>query len=215
MYLQDHYRILGIEPSATLDEIKKAYRKLALKYHPDKTSHDPYATVQFTAIKEAYEVLTHPAKKQLYLQQRWYNRVAGRKKTAQPLTPFSLLKQIIELEKFVSRLDIHRMEKKGLDEYFNNILSTENIQVLNSFDEPQIKNEIVMYALRIARLLSFKQFNTVSSRLILLTRNQEILDKMDKLLVRKKKAESWEKYKPLVLLSGVIIFCLLIYYLTG
>ena len=215
MYLQDHYRILGIEPSATLEEIKKAYRQLALKYHPDKTSHDPYATVQFTAIKEAYEVLTHPGKKQRYLQQRWYNQVAGKKKSAEPLTPFSALKQMMELERFVSRLDIHRMDKKGLDEYINYLLSNENIQQINSFDEPNINKEIAGYAVRIGRLLSYKQLTTLSVKLNLLVKDKEILDKMNKLLVRRKRGERWEKYKPLVLLLGVIIFCLLIYYLTS
>ena len=63
MHLKDYYKILEVETSADLLEIKKAYRKLALQYHPDKNHNDPYATAQFSAIKEAYEVLTNPAKK--------------------------------------------------------------------------------------------------------------------------------------------------------
>jgi molecular chaperone DnaJ len=74
MNFRDHYAILGILPSASQEEIKKAYRLLALQYHPDKTGGDPYAAVQFEAIKEAYEVLTNPRKKELYLQQRWYGK---------------------------------------------------------------------------------------------------------------------------------------------
>ncbi|MBK9569291.1 MAG: J domain-containing protein [Chitinophagaceae bacterium] len=65
MHLKDYYGLLDIETSATLQEIKKAYRKLALRYHPDKNQNDPYATAQFAAIKEAYEVLTHPQKKRI------------------------------------------------------------------------------------------------------------------------------------------------------
>ena len=53
---------------------------------------------------------------------------------------------MMELERFVSRLDIHRMDKKGLDEYLNYLLSNENIQQINSFDEPNINKEIAGYA---------------------------------------------------------------------
>ena len=67
MHLKDYYNILSIEPSATLSEIKKAYRKLAHQSHPDKNQNDPYASALFAEIKEAYEVLTNPTKKEYYL----------------------------------------------------------------------------------------------------------------------------------------------------
>ena len=51
MYLKDHYKILELELSATLPEIKKAYRRLALQYHPDKTQDDPYAAAHFIDVK--------------------------------------------------------------------------------------------------------------------------------------------------------------------
>ena len=63
MLLKDYYTILELEPSATLPEIKKAYRRLALQYHPDINPNDSYAAAQFVEIKEAYETLTIPAKK--------------------------------------------------------------------------------------------------------------------------------------------------------
>ena len=79
MQLKDYYKILEMEPSATLTEIKKAYRRLAQQYHPDKNSSDEYALTYFAEIKEAYEVLTNPAKKDYYLQQRWYQQSLGKK----------------------------------------------------------------------------------------------------------------------------------------
>lgn len=54
---KDYYQILGVSRSATADEIKKAYRKMALKYHPDKNS-DPGAEEKFKEIAEAYDVLS-------------------------------------------------------------------------------------------------------------------------------------------------------------
>jgi curved DNA-binding protein len=63
----DYYQILGVSRDATPDEIKKAYRKLALKYHPDKAKGDKkQAEEKFKQISEAYAVLSDPQKKQEY-----------------------------------------------------------------------------------------------------------------------------------------------------
>jgi len=57
MEYKDYYKVLGVERSATQDEIKKAFRKLAVKYHPDKNPGDKAAEEKFKEITEAYEVL--------------------------------------------------------------------------------------------------------------------------------------------------------------
>src|SRR3954470_16298100 len=111
MELKDYYKILELEPSATLTEIKKAYRRLAQQYHPDKNSNQEYAHTYFTEIKEAYEVLSNPSKKEIYLQQRWYQQSTGKKEfTSEPLTPPRILKQVLDLNKYVSSLDNFRMD---------------------------------------------------------------------------------------------------------
>lgn len=64
--MKDYYRILGVERNSSPDDIKKAYRNLAMKYHPDKAGKDPSAEAKFKDISEAYETLSDPQKKAQY-----------------------------------------------------------------------------------------------------------------------------------------------------
>lgn len=68
MAKRDYYEVLGISKNATEAEIKKAYRKLALKYHPDKNPDDKEAEEKFKEAAEAYEALSDPKKRQMYDQ---------------------------------------------------------------------------------------------------------------------------------------------------
>ena len=63
---KDYYKVLGVAKTATADEIKKAYRKLAMKYHPDHAKDDKSAEERFKEISEAYAVLSDPEKRQQY-----------------------------------------------------------------------------------------------------------------------------------------------------
>ena len=66
MDFKDYYNLLGVSKTATTDEIKKAYRKLAVKYHPDKNPGNKQAEEKFKAISEANEVLKDPEKRKKY-----------------------------------------------------------------------------------------------------------------------------------------------------
>lgn len=68
MAKQDYYEILGVSKTAEEREIKKAYKRLAMKYHPDRNQGDKEAEAKFKEIKEAYEVLTDSQKRAAYDQ---------------------------------------------------------------------------------------------------------------------------------------------------
>lgn len=66
MAKRDYYEILGLERSATAEDVKKAYRKMAIKYHPDKNPNDPTAEEKFKEAAEAYDVLSDDNKRARY-----------------------------------------------------------------------------------------------------------------------------------------------------
>jgi molecular chaperone DnaJ len=68
MAKRDYYEVLGVAKGASQDEIKKAYRKLAIQYHPDKNPGDKQAEERFKEASEAYEVLSDEKRRQTYDQ---------------------------------------------------------------------------------------------------------------------------------------------------
>src|ERR1044072_1916835 len=74
---KDYYSVLGIPASATQDEIKKQYRKLAAKHHPDKNPNDPKAAERLKEISEAYQVLGDAEKRRHYDQVRQLGACGG------------------------------------------------------------------------------------------------------------------------------------------
>ena len=65
---KDYYKILGVEKNASADEIKRAYKKVAIKYHPDRNPGDKEAEEKFKQAAEAYDVLRDPDKRARYDQ---------------------------------------------------------------------------------------------------------------------------------------------------
>ncbi len=212
--LKDYYQILQIQPHSTLAEIKQAFRRLAMIYHPDKNPNDKYAEVMFNEIKEAYEVLTNPAKKENYLQQRWYNQSIGKRRTAETITPVSILKLVLELEQYVSRLDVHRMNKEGLSGYIDELLSTGTIENLKQFNEPEINKQIITSALSAMQPLSMKFLGKLPERLGTLADDETSLHRIKNFLKNRKRAFLWERYKVAVIILFTIFICLVIYF-TG
>jgi molecular chaperone DnaJ len=211
MHLKDYYKILDLETSATSTEIKQAYRRLAQLYHPDKNNNDPYSASLFAEIKEAYEVLTNPSKKEQYLQQRWYNQSIGKKKTATVTTPVSVLKEALELERYVSKLDIYRMDKQGLFEYINAQLDDNTIEKLNHFKEQDVNDQIIYITLKSVKPLTAEQAAIIGKQLSKLA-GPESQQKINVILQQLTRKEKWEKSELPIVLIITIIICLLIWF---
>lgn len=214
MHIKDYYSILQIGTSATTPEIKKAYRKLALQYHPDKKQNDPYATAQFAEIKEAYEVLTNPAKKEYYLQQRWYQQSTGNKKTQAVVNPVNVLKQVLDLDRYVSMLDIHRMDKHGLTEYILDIVSDSSIEQLKTFNEPGINQQIILLLVKTTSSLNINQAEKIAAQLTKLGNDEQTNQYIQSALEQHRKKQQLEKYQPWIIALAALFIAFLIWLLS-
>ena len=211
MPVKDHYRTLKVPTHASIEEIKKAYRLLAQQHHPDKNNNDPYAVAYFSEIKEAYETLTNPVKKNIYLQERWYNRATGNKRTQEVITPVTILKEALEFEKYTSSMDVFRIDKELLFSYMNELLSEETISQLQQFNEPEINQQIVLTFLKPVRLLKSEKALLLNERLCKMAKDNHQIQLMINNTIRKiQQEEKWKKYEWIFVLLITLAILLLI-----
>ena len=96
MAKRDYYEVLGVERSATTEEIKKAYRKLAVKYHPDKNPGDKASEEKFKELGEAYEVLNDTQQRAAYDQHGHaaFDRRAQARSSSNFHNPFDVFREV-------------------------------------------------------------------------------------------------------------------------
>jgi len=213
--LKDYYSILNIPVTATPNEIKQAYRKLVMIYHPDKNNNEPYSLQKFNEIKEAYEVLTNPRKKELYLQERWLSKASGKMKVDGLITPPNILLKSLELNKQIAFMDIYRMDHENIANRINQLINEDVIERLHQCNEPDINETIIDCLLAAAKPISYQFSKTITQRLIQLAgSNAKKIQQIQSALDQKKKTERAAKYKLLFIFLLVLLICLLIF-LTG
>ncbi len=210
--MKDYYNILNISSSATSDEVKKAFRKLALMYHPDKTNGSTGSSERFSEIQEAYAVLSNSKKRSEYHYSR-YRETARSKPIAE--TAEDVVTLTYELKKKIVQFDPFRIDRDLVYFELKDLLRPHNIRLLQENPDQTIMVSFTKLILECLTPLDFERIKELCHILEELNigdhpSNQQVKD----FLKNSYLLHSWNRYKVYValLISGIL--CLEIFLLT-
>lgn len=213
MPVKDYYTTLGITPQSGIQDIKRAYRSMAMRYHPDKNQDDPRAPMLFREIQEAYAVLADPLMREKYHHERWMIKAVGKKFAGPaPATPYAVLLKSLELDRYMSRQDPFRTDKEGLLAYMLQLLDTDTLEMLLHHRDHSLNNRIAGLFLHAGRILDHTQVIPISERIVKLA--PEKSKEIQRWLRISKQEKMWEKYKPLAAIVIALLLSIFIYFLA-
>jgi molecular chaperone DnaJ len=193
---------------ATLAEVKKAYRRLALQYHPDKTDNE-LLKAKFTEIKEAYEVLSNPLKRKEY--DKRFDNFSYKKE--EQLTAYRLLQKAKNLRENIGQKDPYRMDLDRLEFNITELLSERNLNSLSGTEDKDMVQQFIFEIIELSKLLTSKQFKPVAELLYPLA-DESTKEKMNQFLSAHTWDNRWRNYKLVVAIVGGVLLCLLIYFFS-
>jgi molecular chaperone DnaJ len=210
MASKDYYRILGVWPTASPEEIKRSYRRLAVKYHPDKNPDDILAEATFKEIAEAYDILSDAKKREEYHYKHFYTHDY---KYPQPEpTPQSILNDTFQLKNLVEKVNPFSLNRDALFFQLRQLLSEDNLMLLQRENQPAINRQIVEALLRIGMPLNYNFIEEIEDRLVFLVDGDTYLEnKVTNFLNQQRRKDKWSRYKIVVAIFVAIMLCLIIF----
>ena len=215
MLFKDYYKILELKPGASIADIKKSFRRLALLYHPDKNFGSTIHEAKFKEIKEAYEVLSDAQQRQEYTNRRREQSQTETKKTYQQPTAQTILNEAIVFRKKITALDPERMNKRALYHHIQTLLAIQNILILKHANDQKINKLFIDEILNCSQFLLFPQVEKICLQLTQLAgTDNEAYSRIYHFTRQSRIDTYWSKYKFMAAVAVAVILCLLIYVLS-
>ena len=207
---KDHYRTLGISPQSGPDEIRKSYRSLVKRYHPDRHPDDRAVQAHFREIQEAYETLTDPVLRDAWLQERWLLASQGLLNATLPLlTASDILKRLLVIERGFAAEDPWRADRGSRIRRISEHLNQQHIEILRQ--SPEELDPVADTLVRCGRHLDTHGLELLSELLKeLLPEEHKAFASLNQLMTDQKIEARWARWKPIVLLTIALLCCLLI-----
>lgn len=203
MLKKDYYKILEVHPSCNMEEIKKAYRKLAFQYHPDTNNNSSIYVEKFKEIKAAYEVLIDPEKRKKYHYEFHFENY--QKETVHIN---EILTKAMQLQTFVQGNNYFKIDYDLIEQYLNKLLTYQHIQLMQRSNDVLVKDKIIAAILQACEPLPYTLFNSFTEKLISIFPLHE--PRIKNIVVEKKKAMFLEKYKILFAVLIAVAICIFI-----
>lgn len=209
--MKDYYTILNVRPDASMSAIKQSYRKLAMKYHPDRNNGDDLSAMVFSEIAEAYNVLSDASARKNYNAQRYRTAVSEYARPSERID--DLLNKATKLKDKITNADPFRFNREALL-YFIKQLFPANINALLQTDANKQKKflETILWCSRL--LASAQTKNLMQMIMPLFKQHDWMVTQFEAIVKEQTKKERWEKYKTALALTIALILCLLIFFIT-
>lgn len=216
---KDFYKILGVSHNATAADIKRSFRKLALKYHPDKNNGNKLSEAHFKEIQEAYHVLTNEKKRSEYDKTNFYHRytthVKDDRQQQAPATAQSIYQQVQELKRQVVMLDPYRMNKVAVYQQIQHLLSNQHLLILQQQHDNRTNKKVIEDILVCARFLPYVHVEKICFQLAAIAGADNRLYQQIYAFSKQARLQTyWNKYKLLAAIVAVIILTYAIFKLS-
>jgi curved DNA-binding protein CbpA len=217
--MKDYYKVLGVLPNATTEEIKKAYRQLALKYHPDRNPGDKNSEAFFKKVTEAYTILSDPEERENYnwefkrSQHASYTQQqeSSEKKHEPQVTPQVILSVSQEIRKKVVGIDKRRINQLALYNSLNEMLSVSNLNLLISWGDTKINKLIIKEVMTFWKVLSYPYVDKLTPKLVkLASSDNDTIHKIHLANKHQKYRSYWTRYKGIALIAALLMSFLII-----
>jgi curved DNA-binding protein CbpA len=215
MEIKDYYKTLKIQPTASQQQVKASFRKLALQHHPDKNPDNVYAAALFREIQEAYEVLSDPGKREEYNYKRWYNRSISKDFTRAVLSPADIIAEANHLHGFLNSVNAMRINFDGLSQAIRDILTEQNLAILEQAHDQNANNVIIDRLLPAVQLLPFPYIDPLLDKLHRVAASDQVLN--ERLLdfrEQQLKSYQWQRNRPWMVAAATVLLCGIIYFLS-
>ena len=209
MQKKNYYQILGVPPGASNAEIKAAYRRLALIYHPDKNTDDPTSSYVFQEINEAYQILSNNSARADYHR----SFEAEGKKFGQAQTLFFsaelLLVKLGHMRKALDETDPYRMNTDAVFEELEQLFSTYHLSILEKENNTTLTAKITVTCLAVISYLPKKEQLIITADLNRLPGQSP--NAIADFLKKQGQKWFWDRYKIWVVLFVTVLLCLLLF----
>ncbi|HYJ63090.1 MAG TPA: DnaJ domain-containing protein [Parafilimonas sp.] len=211
MAIKDYYKILNVKPDASATSIKQSYRKLAMKYHPDRNPQDDLSAAVFSEIAEAYSVLSNPSARKDYNYQRYHTAVSEYSRPAETID--TLLNKATRLKKQVDNINPFRFNSEALLYSIKQLLPHDIVSLLKASEIQQ--KEFLEIIVRCSNMLTSAQIRNLFQLMHPLFKKHKWLKwQLDTFIKQQAKKESWEKNKIILAVIITLLLCAIIFVAT-
>ena len=195
-----------------MPDIKKAYRTLAVKYHPDKNPDNVWSEAQFKEVNEAYSVLGNSTKRAKYDDDRWLAGMGNKTSYNDAVTPLWLKNVCVELNSSLAKMDTYRMSQRTLQAYILLILEDAHLGILIQEDDTQTNNAIINELLKATAKLELKYLDAILKPLMIIAgNNADAKQQIEAYAASRQRDEQRSRMFPYVVLLVTLALCLFMY----